>query len=72
MDDPLWHDKSLPGLKLNGLLLKVDDEATLKNKEKLIVIVVLVPVVFALHHTQTNYGVIDLAQSLIEPLSFHL
>src|SRR5206468_3077768 len=50
----LRHDKTLPRVKLDGAALQVDQKVALENEEEFIVIVVFVPVIFALHYAQSN------------------
>ncbi len=52
----------------NGPLIEVDEERTFDNVEELVVVIVLVPVVFALNNTETNHGTIHLAERLVVPL----
>lgn len=67
MDDAFGHDKSLLRLKIDGAVFKINDEVALEDKEKLIVVLVCVPVILALHDTKANDRVIDLAESLVVP-----
>ncbi len=67
MHDPFGHDKALVGVQFNRALFHFDDKAPLQNKEKLIVVIVLVPVILALHDAEPHNRIIDLAQSLIIP-----
>jgi hypothetical protein len=68
VDHPLGNDKAFPRLQINRLVFQVDDEVTVKDKEELIVVVMLVPVVLALHHAQAHDGIVDLAERLVVPL----
>jgi hypothetical protein len=61
----LWHDEALIGQKLNRAALDVDHEFSAQHEEELIVVIVLVPVVFALHYAKAHDGVIYLAECLI-------
>src|SRR5436309_98886 len=66
---PFGHNESLLLAKLNTSILQVNDEAALENKEKLVIVLVLVPVIFALHDPETDYRIIHLAQRLVVPAS---
>src|SRR5215469_4045465 len=46
---------------------EIDDEVSLEHEEELVVSIVLVPVVFTLHHAKANDGVVHLAQGLVVP-----
>jgi hypothetical protein len=63
----LGDDKSLPGLQINGPVFQVDDEVPLEYEEEFVVVVVLVPVIFALQDTQSNNRIIHLTQRLVVP-----
>jgi len=65
MDDSLRYDKALLLVKLNASILEVYDKATVEDKEELIIVVVLVPVILALQDAQPNDRVVDLAQRLV-------
>jgi hypothetical protein len=67
MGDPFGNDKALLRLQVDRPTLKIDDEVPLKNKEKLIIVLVFVPVIFALHDAKTHDGVVDLAKRLVIP-----
>ena len=68
MLDAFGNDKSLLWLQINRAIFKIDDEVPLQDKEELIVVVMFVPVVFALHDSQANNGVVHLAERLVIPL----
>src|SRR5262245_15310132 len=72
MNDALRYDIPMPGREIDGLSFEIDDEVPVKDKEELVIVVVLVPVVFALHHAQTDHGVVHLAQRLVVPLVLYL
>jgi hypothetical protein len=48
MNDTLRNYKALSRLQINRLVFKVDDEVAVQDKEELIVVVMLVPVVLSL------------------------
>jgi hypothetical protein len=50
MHNAPWNDETLIGQKLNRPTFEVDDELSAQYEEELIVVVVFVPVVFALQH----------------------
>ena len=64
MDDALRDNEALLLSKFDASALKVDDEATFKNKEKLVVVIVFVPMIFPLHDAEANYRIIHSAQQL--------
>src|SRR5207244_2627069 len=67
MPDAFGNDKSLLWLQINRAIFEIDDKMSLQNKEKLIVVVMFVPVVFALHDPEANDGIVHLAQRLVIP-----
>jgi hypothetical protein len=71
MNDSSRNDIALLWVKLDRLILEVDDEHSVDNIEELIDVVVLVPVVFAFDNSNPDYGVVDFAESLVEPLVFY-
>ena len=68
MNDTSWYDKALSGSEINRLVFEINDEVPVKDEEELIVVVMLVPMVFTLHHAQADDGFIDFAQCLVVPL----
>src|SRR6516165_2461604 len=64
----LWDDKALIGQELDRSLLEIDYESAAQDVEKLIIIVVLVPVVLALHYAEPHDGIVHPAKRLIVPL----
>src|SRR5439155_5718110 len=62
-----WHDEALARRELDRAALQVDDEPPRDDVEELVLVVVLVPVVFPLHHTESHHGVVDLAERLGVP-----
>jgi hypothetical protein len=64
----LGYGEALPRLQLHNSILKVYKERTLQDEEKFIIIVVLVPMIFALHHTEPNHRSVHLTESLVVPL----
>ena len=67
MHDSLRYDKTLLPAKLDASILEVYEEATVEDKEELVVVVVLVPVILTLQDAQPNHRVVDLAQRLVIP-----
>ena len=63
-----WDDETLPGQEADCAIFQIDEQFAFYDIKELIVIVVLVPMVFAFHHAQADDGVIHLAERLIEPL----
>src|ERR1700730_18304368 len=71
VDDALRNYESLALAKLHGAPLQIDQKLSLDDVEKLVEVVVLVPVILSLHHTEPHDRVVDLAKRLIVPLVFH-
>ena len=68
MNDAFRNDKALPFRKFDALILEIDDEAAFEHKEKFVVVVVLVPMIFTLHDAKANHRIIDPTQGLVVPL----
>jgi hypothetical protein len=68
MNDTLRNYEALSRLQIDRLVFKVDHEVAIQDKEEFIVVVMLVPVVFALHNAQPHDGFIHLAEGLVVPL----
>src|SRR5690349_11589226 len=54
VQDALRHDEAFLRLEDDAALLEIDDEVALEHEEELVVVVVLVPVILALHDTETH------------------
>src|SRR5579864_5973561 len=67
MHDAARHHESLERLQVHRAILEIDDEVPLQDEEELVVLLVLVPVVLALHDAQADDRVVDLAQRLVVP-----
>lgn len=67
VDDALGDGDALVGAEGEGFVFEVDIEQPAQDKEELIVIVMLVPVVFALDDAHADAGVVDDAERLVEP-----
>lgn len=63
----LWHNKTLLYLQINGSVFEVNNEMSFENEEELVVVIVFMPVILALHHTQSNDGIINFAKGLVVP-----
>jgi hypothetical protein len=53
--------------QVDRLTLKVDNEISIENKEKFVVIVMRVPMGLPLHNPKANYRVVHLAKGLVVP-----
>ena len=54
MQDAARHDKALSRAEFDRTSLQIDDELALNDIEELIVGVVLVPVILAVHHAESD------------------
>jgi hypothetical protein len=70
MEDSFGDDEGLAGRQSHGSVLQVDQELAFDNVEEFVVMMVLVPVVFALNDGDADDGFIDFAEGLVEPLVF--
>jgi len=68
VDNASGDHEALPGLQRDVAILEIDVEFSFDDIEELIVVVVLVPVILALHDTEPNDRVIHPAQRLVIPL----
>src|SRR6516225_5147895 len=69
MHHALWDDKALIGQDLDrSPLVEIDYESATQDVKKLIIIVVFVPVVFALHYAEPHDRIVHPAKRLIVPL----
>jgi hypothetical protein len=70
VDYSAGDDEGLAGIELDGLVFEIDEELAFDGEEELVVIVVLVPVVFAFDNADADDGVVDHAKGLVEPHVF--
>jgi hypothetical protein len=61
-------DDGVAGVELDGFVFEVDEELAFHREEEFVIVVVLVPVVFAFDNADADDGVVDLAKGLVEPL----
>src|ERR1700730_3540654 len=51
---PLWNNDTLPRGEFQGSILKINEKLSFDNVEKLVLLIVLMPMIFTLHHANTN------------------
>lgn len=68
MTHPFRHNEALPRRKIDHAIFEIDQEMSVENKKEFIDLFVLVPVILALNHGQSNDRVVYLAERLIVPL----
>jgi len=68
MHHALWDDKALIGQEFDRSPLEIDYKSAAQDVEKLVIIVVFVPVVLALHYAEPHDGIVHPAKRLIVPL----
>ena len=61
------HYHALAGRQFNRAALQINEQHTIQHEEELVIVVVLMPVVFALNDAGADNRFIHLAQCLIEP-----
>jgi len=54
MFETLGHHESLPRSHSDGTIWQIDQELAIQDEEELVVVVVFMPGVFPLHHTQAH------------------
>ncbi len=62
------HHKALLRRKINNAIFKIDQEMSVQNEKEFIDVFVLVPVIFALNHGQSDDRIVHLAKRLVVPL----
>lgn len=67
MQNSLGDHGALSWTKFHGPAFEINQQLPFDDVEKLIVVIMLVPVIFALHHAETNYGTVHLAKRLVVP-----
>src|SRR5688572_25210532 len=67
MDHAPRYDESLARIEGHNAVFEIDVETPFYYIEEFVIVIVLVPVVFALDHAQSHDRVVDLAQGLVEP-----
>src|SRR5690242_20499776 len=68
MQNSLGDHHALPRTEFHGAAFEINQQLSFDDVEELIIVIMLVPVIFALHHTETNYGAVHLAMRLVVPL----
>src|SRR5260370_7172076 len=69
MQHSLRNNRALSRTKFNRATFEINQELPLDHIEKFVIVIVLVPVILALHNPKTNHGTIHLANTLFVPLS---
>jgi hypothetical protein len=59
--------EAMPRSKIDNAILEIDQEMSVQNEKEFVNIFVFVPVIFALHHSHPDDGVIHLAKRLVIP-----
>ena len=70
MPHTFGHDETLPPSKIDNAIFEIDQETPVQNEKEFINVLMLVPVVFALHHRQPHDRVVHLAKRLVVPFVF--
>ena len=68
MQDAFRDHHSLARIQFDGAAFEVDEQAAIGDVEEFVIVVVLVPVIFALDDTEPYYGIVHLAERLVVPL----
>src|SRR5262245_29938739 len=63
----LRYHEPLPRRQLDAAAFEIDEQPSFDDVEELVLVVVMVPVVFALDHAQAHHRFVDLAQRLVPP-----
>jgi len=67
MQNAFWDDESLSWSEANGAILQINGQLAFDYIKQFIVVIVFVPMVLTLDHTDPDNRRIDLAKCLIEP-----
>src|ERR1035438_4709751 len=68
MDDFPRHHESLPRCKFHRAAFEINQQHALDDIKELIIVIVFVPMIFALHNPYAHNRVVHLAKRLVEPL----
>jgi hypothetical protein len=68
MNHSTRHREPLLGHQFDGAVFEVDQEAAVHDVEEFVLVIVFVPVKFALHDAEADDAVIHLAEGLVVPL----
>src|SRR5260370_18440155 len=68
MQHSLRNNRALSRTKFIRAPFEINQELPLDHIEKFVIVIVLVPVILALHNPKTNHGTIHLPDSLVGPL----
>ena len=68
MDDTFWHHKTLLRHQFYNFVFKIYKELALENEKEFVIIVMLVPMVLALHDSESNHRIVNFGKSLVVPL----
>src|SRR6185312_8470791 len=63
-----WNHDPLAWRQFNRAALQVDEELSFHDVEELVIVLVLVPVIFALNHSEPHYRVVHFTEGLVVPL----
>jgi hypothetical protein len=61
------HDKALAWQKINCTIFKIDQETSVEDEKEFVDVLVLVPMVLALHYRHPDDRIVHLAQRLVVP-----
>src|SRR5215510_6580319 len=68
MQDSLRNNGALSGTKFDRAAFEVNQQLPLDHVEKFVIVIMLVPMIFAQHDTKTDHGAVHLAEGLVVPL----
>src|SRR3954470_11284389 len=60
--DAFGNRYALLGIQLDGFIFEIDKKLTFEHKEKFVVVIVLMPMVIAMHDAKADDAVIDFCQ----------
>jgi hypothetical protein len=61
------NDEALCRRKIDNAILEINQESSIQNKEEFINVLMLVPMIFPLHHRQPDDRIVHLAKRLVVP-----
>src|SRR5207253_120291 len=68
MQNPLGDDGALSRTQLHRAAFEINQQLPFNHVEEFVIIVMLVPMVFTLHNTETNHRPVHPAEGLVVPL----
>src|SRR5271156_1895428 len=66
--DAFRHDKSHPRLEGHSAIFKINQKLPIEAEEEFIIVIMLVPVILALHNAEPHHRIVHPTKRLVVPL----